>query len=150
MASSSSSQRTGLSPRPPFALFAAVLRPSSGRSLWLPWFAAGLACVASYWSVMARTVLLVVPPAVFCLAALLEARLPKRRYAAVCLSSLVVVFCLGLGLAVVDDRYAASQKSLSQEVAERYLARGRPPSDFGGSGTPAPATPGADRKASDR
>ncbi|MBI5623096.1 MAG: hypothetical protein HY924_04890 [Elusimicrobia bacterium] len=106
-------------------LFGAVLRPCPGRNLWLPWLAAGLAVCAVYWSVMARTVLLAVPPAVFLLAGLLEADLSERRGTALQAASLALVFCLGLSLAWVDAGYAASQRSLAHDVASRYLSQGR-------------------------
>ncbi|MBI4678395.1 MAG: glycosyltransferase family 39 protein [Elusimicrobia bacterium] len=115
-------------------LFRVMLRPvpgdrarpgRTGQALWLPWLLAGLAGVLLYWSVMARTVLLMVPPAVFALATVLEGRLSHRRYAGLCLVSLVVTVLLGVSLAAVDYRYAASQRQVASEVADRYLAKGR-------------------------
>ncbi|MBI5883509.1 MAG: glycosyltransferase family 39 protein [Elusimicrobia bacterium] len=117
-----------------------------GWELWLPWLGLGLAAAFSYWSVMARTVLLAIPPAVFCLAVLLESRMPARRYAALCLASLAAVFSVGLALSAVDARYADSQRTLAREISERYLDAGRPLPMVGGGGTPAPEPPGAGRR----
>jgi hypothetical protein len=104
---------------------AAALRPSPGRTLWLPWLASGLALAAAYWSVMARTVLLAVPPAIFLLAGLLEERFTARACRGLCLASLAAVLGLGLALSIVDFRYAGSQRELAREVSSRYLEQGR-------------------------
>ncbi|MBI5210376.1 MAG: glycosyltransferase family 39 protein [Elusimicrobia bacterium] len=110
--------------------FAAMLtegaRRSRGWALWAGWVAAAaLLQFALYWGVMARIVLFLVPPLVFLTAGCLEAALPARRLTALYAAGFALTCALGFGAAVVDRRYADSQRAFARETVGPFLAQGR-------------------------
>lgn len=107
--------------------FAFILDPRRvrGWNLWAPWLAAAGFLAAFYWSVMARTILFLVPPLILASAAVLEARLSAARLRRVLAASLAAGLALSLSLAWVDFRYTASQKEMAAFVRQEYIAKGR-------------------------
>ncbi|MBI5623095.1 MAG: glycosyltransferase family 39 protein [Elusimicrobia bacterium] len=111
-----------------FGLARAALSPGSapGWRLWLPWLASAAVFQAFlYWSVMARTVLHMLPPLVFLLAGRAEALLGARRFERLGLASLAATVVLSLTLGWVDHTYASATKAFAEDVARTRLAQGR-------------------------
>jgi len=108
--------------------FAQVLAGSGrvrGGGLWAAWLVSAGVLTFSYWSIMARTVLFLLPPMVFSGAAGLEPRLPRRALTRLYGATLAVTLSLALAVAWVDWRYAGAQKAMAAEVTARYLTQGR-------------------------
>ncbi|MBI5883510.1 MAG: glycosyltransferase family 39 protein [Elusimicrobia bacterium] len=98
----------------------------AGWELWLPWLGCAVVFQAFlYWSVMARTVLHMLPPLVFALSAGTESLLGSRRFKHLALASLACVTALSLCLGWVDFSYAAASKSFAEEVSRTRLAKGQ-------------------------
>jgi hypothetical protein len=97
-----------------------------GWRLWLPWLASAAVFQAFlYWSVMARTVLHMLPPLVFALAAEGEELLGPTAFRRLALASLALVAALSLGLGWVDHSYASASKAFAGEVRRTRLEKGK-------------------------
>lgn len=93
-----------------------------GRVLWVSWLGAVAVLQLAYWSVLARFVVLLLPPFVLWTAERLEAGRPAAasRWLG---ASLAGALLLSLGLGGVDWTYARAQKRIAATVAAE--ARGR-------------------------
>ncbi len=95
-------------------------RRTRGAPLWAAWLLAVAALQLAYWSVLARFVVLLLPPLTFWLAERLEERGGAERLQA---ATVAVVVALTFGLGVVDWTYASAQREAARAVAERYPGR---------------------------
>jgi hypothetical protein len=97
-----------------------------GRPLWLSWvLAVVLLELFLYWGVLARVIMFLVPPLVFGLAEILEARWEERSLRRLYACSLAGTLVLSLGLAAVDFRYAGVQRAVARQVERDYAAAGK-------------------------
>ncbi|MBI4375020.1 MAG: glycosyltransferase family 39 protein [Elusimicrobia bacterium] len=96
-----------------------------GLGLWRVWGGAALALSWAYWSVMARVILWLLPPLIFCMAEQLERRWPPRRLSLLYSGSLAALLVLSLALAWVDRRYAGAQRSFAQRIERDSISQGR-------------------------
>lgn len=92
-----------------------------GGVLWGAWAACVLAVQAFvYWSVLARVIMLLLPPLVFSMAEGLEKTLSAAKLKRLYVVSVAGVVCVSAALACVDWRYAAAQKDLAAEVVSLH------------------------------
>jgi hypothetical protein len=104
------------------AACSAVFRKASSK-LWLVWTASALAVqVFCYWSVIARVILMLLPPLVIGLAEELEARFKPARLSALYKASFAGTLALSAALALVDQRYAAAQRDAAESSARHAPA----------------------------
>ncbi|HVA65946.1 MAG TPA: glycosyltransferase family 39 protein [Elusimicrobiota bacterium] len=104
-------------------IFTAEDKPA-GWELWAPWIAAVFIMESFvYWSVIARSVALLLPPLAFASASALEKRLGPKRLAGLYAASFAVILALSLSLAWVDDCYADAQRQ-AVRVARQLLPQG--------------------------
>lgn len=107
-----------------FHLVLSRYKNSRGGVLWAGW-AASVAAVQLllYWSVIARVVVLLVPPLVFALAEVLETRLSPRALRGLYAGTFVVSLLLTGSLAWVDWTYAAAQRDVAAQARALYPDR---------------------------
>jgi hypothetical protein len=92
-----------------------------GGILWGAWAASVVVVQAFvYWSVLARVILMLLPPLVFSMAEALETRWNGQRLRRFYLASAGAVLCVSAALAWVDWRYASAQRAVVAE-AERLF-----------------------------
>ncbi len=96
-------------------------RRTKGAPLWALWAASVAVLQLGYWSVLARFVVLLLPPLTFWLAERLEAeRAGAPRLMAGTLAACAV---LSIGLGLVDWTYACAQRDAARLVARQYPGR---------------------------
>jgi hypothetical protein len=95
----------------------------AGRRLWLPWTLCVAVLQAAYWSVLARFIVFLLPPLTFWAAELLERRADGGRR--VLAASLALTAALGAAVAVVDRRFADTEREFARELIRDRAADGR-------------------------
>lgn len=100
------------------ALASGPRRP--GTALWAAWALSVAVLQLAYWSVLARFVVLLLPPVVFALAERLEEEGASERLYA---GTFVAALALTVGVGLVDWTYAAAQREAARIVAENHRGR---------------------------
>lgn len=89
---------------------------TGGWFLWAPWVLGTLAIQALYWSVMARVILLAVPPLIFAMAEKIESQVKIWELRWIYKVSFITSAVFSLLLAAVDMRYANFQREVAREI----------------------------------
>jgi hypothetical protein len=96
-------------------------RRTRGSLLWGAWAASVAVLQLAYWSVLARFVVLLLPPLTFWLAERLE---EERRSASLIMAgTLAACVALSFGVGIVDWTYALAQRDAARLVARSYPGR---------------------------
>jgi hypothetical protein len=96
-------------------------RRTRGAPLWASWVVSVSVLQLGYWSVLARFVVLLLPPLTFWLAERLE---EERGFAPRLMAgTLAVCVALSVGVGLVDWTYAFAQRDAARVVARRYPGR---------------------------